>query len=37
MSEHGAGPIERAVYFFPDEQTGAPHAVMGMETAFTVA
>jgi len=26
-----------AVCFFPDEQTGAPHAVMGMETAFTVA
>ena len=26
-----------AICFFPDEQTGAPHALMGMEIAFTVA
>jgi hypothetical protein len=26
-----------AICFFPDEKTGAPHALMGMETAFTVA
>jgi len=25
-----------AICFFPDEQTGAPHALLGMETAFTV-
>src|SRR5829696_5271876 len=25
-----------AICFFPDEQTGAPHALMGMVTAFTV-
>jgi hypothetical protein len=26
-----------AICFFPDEQTGAPHVMMGMATAFTVA
>jgi hypothetical protein len=26
-----------AVCFFPDEQTGAPHVMMGMASAFTVA
>jgi hypothetical protein len=26
-----------AVCFFPDQQTGAPHVLMGMATAFTVA
>ena len=36
MSEHGTGPIERAVCFFPDEQTGAPDRLFSRSIAIAL-